>query len=491
MLKVLLVDDEFLVRLAFSNMISWKENGFELIATASNGSEAFEIIQREMPDIVITDLTMPQMSGLELIKKVKSTGIPCEFVVLSCHNEFEYVKEALKLGVFDYILKLSMNMEELMDVLNRLREKVRSQNPGKVNEATFFEQQELEDALFRVIIVDTDSCDDEEEKNRGRIREQIVSILGQMTESVKNKSVFLYHNVPILLLWETCKNLDSILSEIQEEIKKYLGISVSIGVGSLVCGNQSIRRSFEEAEEAYGHRFYRGEEAITYYEKLHYLQGKGFMEIFPGIHEMLIAGVGKEIRGSISETLIRLRKEEEIEPERMRMNIHELLTRLKLRVDAQKPGAIDEKVYMDLYKRINQMPYLDDIIQEFTYFMDGVLEKLELKAENDIVRAVKRYVHEHLSEDLRVIEVSRKLGINADYMSHVFRQETGIRYIDYVNHVRIEKARDLLKGSRNKIYEIGELSGFENTNYFIKVFKRFTGMTPSDWRKSETEGVNG
>ena len=87
MLRVILPpDDEFLVRLAFTNTIDWKERGFELVGTASNGVEAYEMIVRERPDIVITDLTMPQMSGLELIERVKAEGIPCEFVVLSCHN---------------------------------------------------------------------------------------------------------------------------------------------------------------------------------------------------------------------------------------------------------------------------------------------------------------------------------------------------------------------------------------------------------------------
>lgn len=114
MLKVLLVDDEFLVRLAFSNTIHWEEHDLELIGTASDGEQAYEMILDKKPDIVITDLTMPRMGGLELIKKVQSARIPCEFVVLSCHNEFEYAKEAIKLGVFDYILKLSMNMEEFI-----------------------------------------------------------------------------------------------------------------------------------------------------------------------------------------------------------------------------------------------------------------------------------------------------------------------------------------------------------------------------------------
>lgn len=484
MLKVLLADDEFLVRLAFSNTIAWKENGFELIGTASNGLEAYEMIRKEQPEIVITDLTMPQMDGLELIERVKAEGFSCEFVVLSCHNEFEYVKQALKLGVFDYILKLSMDMKELMDILKRLKERISVRKPAENGGMEIFSQQELENARFRVAVVKAGSAEEEEQE---KVNNQIVSFLQQMTTAMDNKSVFIYHNVPVLLMWERFSDLEQLLGEVQEEIAGYLGFTVEIGVGSPVMGNINIRQSFEEAMLAYGHRFYKGEGSLSFYEKIHYKEERelSFSVVFPDISDFLRMGIRRELKEEVPRMLDLLREREDIEPHQLRMYLHELLTRIKLQTNEEKPGVIYGKMYSDVYKQINQLEYLEGIKLDFIYFLDVVLEQLNLADENEIVTNAKKYVHANLQADLKVMQVSRQLGVNADYLSHLFRTETGIRFIDYVNHVRISFACERLRASNDKIYEIAERSGFENTNYFIKVFKKNTGMTPLGYKKSQ------
>lgn len=487
MLKVLLADDEFLVRLAFSNTIKWNENGFELIGTAANGIEAYEAIQKERPDIVITDLTMPQMGGLELIEKVQAAEISCEFVVLSCHNEFEYVKQALRLGVFDYILKLSMDMNELMDILERLKTKIlsgRAAAPLPAPVMDLFGQQEPGNAVYQVIVAGSGAVGGDEKE---RVNGQIVSFLKQMTESIADKSVFLYHDVPVLLLWQEYEGLERLLKEIQEAITDYMGVTVDIGVGSHVNGNILIRQSFEEAMMAYGHRFYVGEKAVIFRADIRYREAGelSFSDVFPEIQEALRLGVRKELTEEISCLLDEIKKNADIEPVQVRMYLHELLARIKMQADELKPGIITGVRYADIYKQINQLEYLEDIKTDFLYFLNEVLEKLDLTEENEIVRKARGYIQANLQGDLRVLEVSRRLGVNADYFSHLFRTETGIRYIDYVNHVRIAFACERLRNSGDRIYEIAEQSGFENTNYFIKVFKKNTGMTPLDYKKSQ------
>lgn len=485
MLRVILADDEFLVRLAFINTINWKERGFELVGTASNGVEAYEMILRERPDIVITDLTMPQMSGLELIERVKAEGIPCEFVVLSCHNEFDYVKQALKLGVFDYILKLSMDMNELLEMLERLKKKILENRPNTGSGKEPFTWQELGDTSFLVIVAGSETNDEE---GQDKTRAQIMSFLEQMTASIHEKSIFVYNNMPILLLWEQNTDVRHLLADTKEEIEKYLGIQAGFGVGEWVVGNAKIKKSFEEAVSAYKNRFFKGEYEICFFEELHYADSSAvsFGETFPDVAERLRQGIGKEFREYVSEQIEKLKKEEKLEPDTSRMYLHELLVRIKMELEKYGKNAALEEEYSDLYKQINELEYLEDIRQDFVYFLDRVMERLEVSEENEIVHAAKKYVREHLAEDLRVAWVSHSLGVSADYMSHLFKVETGIRFIDYVNHVRTEYACDRLRGTEDKIYEIGEESGFENTNYFIKVFKKYTGMTPSDFRKRES-----
>lgn len=489
MLKVLLVDDEFLVRMAFSNTIDWKEHGFDFIGTASNGVEAFDMILNERPDIVITDLTMPQMGGLELIEKVHEANVKCEFVVLSCHNEFEYARQSMKMGVFDYILKLSMDRKELEDILERLKKKIlteRENSSREVRTMEVLEQQDLEHERFRVIVFHGGYS---ERGGQDKGNAQIMGFVRQMTEGIVNKSVFEYKNMPILLLWERCKDLKQLLEEIQTEIEKYLDCGTSIGIGCEVLGNRHIRDSFESALHACGHRFYLGEKAICAFNDYQYRELKtiDFCSIFPGMKESLRIGIGKETRSCMIHALDHLLETKDVEPEEVRMYLHEFLMRIKLRANEQKEGVITEEMYGDIYQKVNQLDYLEGIRDDMIYFIDQVLEPLDLADENELVQSAKKYVHSHLKEDLRVMEVSRQLGVNPDYFSHLFRTETGIRYIDYVNQVRIERACERLKLTNDKIYEIGEQCGFENTNYFIKVFKKHTGLTPLDYKKSQNE----
>ena len=485
MLKVILADDEFLVRLAFTNTINWKERGFELVGTASNGVEAYELILRERPDIVITDLTMPQMSGLELIEKVKAEGIPCEFVVLSCHNEFDYVKQALKLGVFDYILKLSMDMNELLEMLEKLKKKIFESRPNTGTGRDPFSWQDLGDTKFCVIVAGGEVNGEEGQE---KTKTQIMSFLEQMTAQIHEKSIFLYNDMPILLLWEQNTDIRQLLLDTKEEIKKYIGIQTGFGIGEWVVGNAEIKKSFEEAVVAYKHRFFKGEYEICFFKELHYADGNtvNFGDVFPDVMEHLRKEISKEFRECISEQIEKIRKEEILEPETIRMYLHELLVRIKMGLEKYGEGFVLDEGYSDLYKQINELEYLEDIRQDFVYFLDRAMEKLEVSEENEIVHAAKKYVREHLAGDLRVAWVSHNLGVSADYMSHLFRVETGIRFIDYVNHVRTEYACDRLRGTDDKIYEISEEIGFENTNYFIKVFKKYTGMTPADFRKRES-----
>lgn len=488
MLRIILADDEFLVRMAFTNTINWEEHGFELIGAVSNGLEAWEMIQKERPDIVITDLTMPKMGGLELIEKVKQAEIPCEFVVLSCHNEFEYVKQALKLGVFDYILKLSMDMDELMNIMERLKEKIIKERSKEVHVTTRtmdrFEKQEMANMQFRAIVVDAERNHEVEKESKSR--EQIPGLMEQVLSELTHKEIFISHGMPVLLLWEESQKLNVLLSELLQEAKRYLGISLNVGVGSRVKGNDRIRQSFDEAVAAYRHRFYKGEYSIVFYEDLSYQDSKAmnFQLLFPGFTQLLEDEKTdlKKLQDETAKELDTLRQKENVEPEQLRMYLHELLTRIKVKLE-NEDLKIDEALYAEAYQCINRLDYLEDIKQDLIYFLNTALDQMTFIEENELIKRVKGYVKKNLSEDLRVCEVSGRLGVNPDYMSHLFVVETGMRYTDYVNRTRIDQVCELLKTTNDKIYEIGERCGFENTNYLVRVFRRYVGMTPLEWRK--------
>lgn len=154
MTKVLIVDDEVLVRVGIKSSIAWQEYGFELVGEASNGIDALEIIREQNPDILITDIKMPKMDDIELLKELEKAGSPIQSVVLSFYNEFEYVREAMKHGAKDYILKLSMEPKELLEILLKIKENLmmNSQKPVSVGQELSVNLEELKNQFFHKLL---------------------------------------------------------------------------------------------------------------------------------------------------------------------------------------------------------------------------------------------------------------------------------------------------------------------------------------------------
>lgn len=490
MLKLLLADDEFLVRTAFANTIDWQSNGFEFVGAAANGVEALEMIEQMHPDIVITDLTMPHMGGLELIERVKQKGLSCEFVVLSCHNEFEYVKTALRLGVFDYILKLSMDMNELMEILQRLKAKIISQNGTD----TLVTIEELQSGLsehldYRVVLFVADLAENKNYNNR------LEETVKQSVSHLENAIVFIRNNYVALLLWggntsheekhQTLLTDKTFFEQLLMNSQAKFGASLRLYIGQCVKGNKALYHSFDTALEAGEQRFFNRKEKLFVYETVQYVDAATarFPMAFPHVKELLEAGIFDGLRGNVLDSIKDFSVSRRFSPDMLRMYFHELLTRIKVSIPRWEEIA-EHNLYSQVYEQVRCLEYLEDIQSAVIFFIDTVLEKFYATDQNEIVRAAKKYVHSNLEGNLRVIEVSRYLSVTPDYFSHLFSKETGIRFIDYVNQARIESACRKLRNTNLKIYEVAEQSGFENTNYFVKVFKKNMGKTPIEYRES-------
>lgn len=141
MWRILIVEDEVHVRRSLRSNINWNASGFEVIGEASNGLRALEFIEEHQPDLVLCDIVMPVMNGIDLLKKTREAGLPCLFVMLTCMNEFEYARQALHNGAFDYVLKLSMNAEVLRDILSKVDEQLKRM-AGETSLRLFYEYRQ-------------------------------------------------------------------------------------------------------------------------------------------------------------------------------------------------------------------------------------------------------------------------------------------------------------------------------------------------------------
>lgn len=364
MYNVLIVDDEEIIRIELRRLLRWEELGFHICGEAGNGQDALEFMRSQPVDMVLTDIKMPRINGFEFLKEVKDNGLCACVVFLSGYADFEFTRQALVLGAFDYILK-PLERQMVEEVLHRARTYL---SDGKKGEIIAKGEQK---GHSPVVEAGSPYLED-------RIRFLLTGILAGDGGAVAfAEEIFV----------ESCESCEQDLSVITRQI-----YGIMAGMTDKV------------------------------------------VEKFPAL----------------------------------------------------KKVAAFERSDSRLYAG------LTDLSQIRAVFADGVDELVtlvstyHLNLSGSLVGKVCLYVLEHMDDEITLQEISEKFFISRNYFCTVFKQETGENFIEYVTKVKMERARVLLKEYDYKAYEIGKLLGYQETPYFSKLFKRHTGLSPSEYRKQQT-----
>lgn len=518
MIKVLIVDDELLTRLALRTAIPWEEYGFEVTAEAEDGITGFQFVEKYRPEIVLTDISMPGMNGVELIKKIKAAYPDTEIIILSCHNDFEYVKEGLRSGAADYILKLSMSMEDLLKELLQLKEKILSRNIETAGTVSRPEREQWPRLLFSMITEEGELTDELLEKGRkaGLIgqEEYVITaavaadgseeefanynqkgVMENLAESVlaryktgvyipfeNNRGVVLCQIEREQEYGEKLSDLKAMLTELLDLIHDYLGIGASAGIGGLNPVRQ-LRAGYQQAYAALSDKFYSGPGTLNLWGDKKQVREKSGPD---GAFQELL----KEISTYDFET-VRFHAERWLDlvincrfPDSgaVRKDIHELL--FQIESTFLKPGGADSGLVEKAYHQLQKQGYAEEMrttLREFLAEAESCCARVK-ESKREILMA-KQYVGLHYQNNMKLTDVADYVGMNVDYFSHLFKKETGGSFTDYVNEFRIEKSKPLLQSGQIKVYEVAFAVGFQDENYFIRRFKKQTGYTPLEFMR--------
>jgi two-component system response regulator YesN len=533
--KLILVDDEEEVRQGVLRKIQWDEYGFQVIGEAENGKEALEIAEKVIPDVILTDIKMPFMDGLELAKVMKERYPTTKIIVLTGFDEFEYAHKAIKLNVTEYVLK-PISASELIEVLvkvkreideeiaekedlDALREHYRKSIPILKEKfltsliTSTIEKEEIEERALSyginlhgngfvtsVISIDSsvDSLNGGLHEEKELLKFAVLNIVDEILEKHSPGMAFL-HNEQIVFV-TVCKESDreiiingtlSILEEVRQTVNKFLKITVTIGVGN-VCNNiVFINRSYENAVTALDYRIFMGSNRVIWIE-----------DIEPKSLERIVFDEVKEHNLS---SAIKLGTEEEIE--KVIDSIFKELTDIKVAfkdyqiylmemlttilkaarssgVDMDKLVGVNENIFADFYS-------LKDIQQLLNWFKKISIQVMThiVKDRNDtstlLVQKAKKFVEDNYSEvDITINKVCEYLHISATYFSFIFKRETKTTFINYLTQVRMDAAKELLRVTSLKSFEIAEKVGYSEPNYFSYSFKKKFGLSPSEYRNS-------
>lgn len=527
MIKVLIVDDEALVRIGIKTIIPWEELGLELIGEAENGKKALEIAREYVPDIILTDIKMPIMTGIELLKILKQENHPAKFVILSAHDDLEFVKEAMKNGAEDYILKLELEAEQIIQILKDLKKiiltassenlyasaaampashvplhteklfkdmllgvvKTRDEifSQLKVNRLTFPEQQ-----LFCLIVqVDDNSIYQKYGESPHLLDYSVLNILEEVLSS------YAYGHIVSLQMGQfiaalslrkqeekSFEGLEELTVNIRTTLHKYLSTSVSIGISEIHNGYECIQQAYREAKEAIRFAFIYPRGTNIYYHDICSISSQETNDLsaeMKSIEKAFTDGDIADIKQALELLTVEINGNNRLTKEILMgisFTIFYLFQSFVENYQLTEKGILTR----DMYDNISKMSMKVDFIEWINRLKTRMTSHLIENHESMRVYLTKQFINKNYKDELSLEKVAEYLQLSSSYLSNLFKKETGQNFIDYVTEVRISRAKFLLKTTDCKISEIAREVGYGDEYYFSKVFKKNVGESPLKYR---------
>lgn len=491
MYNVYLLDDEPFILQGLEYIVEWEELGFKIVGRAPNGKVGFDEIIKTDVDLIITDIMMPEMTGLELIEKLKKSNYNFEFIVMSAFQEFEYAKKAISMGAENYILK-PIDSDELLNNVKSIHNKL------KQKDNLHIDNEVIKNNLLLNVIIHKYNKKTKEDFNRLNIKlkgsNQCIAIL-----EAKNKDYDIAKILRNSLKYEDYKYCMQTKSKalilIDEELKDNIiekltilknGIvnidneTVYISLGKVVNNIEDLNLSYVTANKVSEYKIvYPNISWIKEYKEESLLVSN----IDIDLEELKKILINKEFSKTIEciDIIFEKIKEENIAPNQIKLKSIEIFLNVYNYFNETK---LMKGLNLYLEKAINSST-VDDIKSELINMVGFMQSKLEQTEESisPVILKLLEYIDNNYQNDLNLKEISENLNINSIYLGQLFQKEIGILFSDYINNFRINKAKDLLVNTSLKASDIGDLVGYANKNYFYRKFKSLVGITPSEWRK--------
>lgn len=491
MYSVYLLDDEPFILEGLKYIVPWEEYGFEIVGSSNNGLDGYNEIINKNIDLIITDIMMPKMTGLELIEELKKSSYESNFIVLSAFQEFEYAKKAISIGAENYLLK-PIDTDELSNNLKTVYTKL------KKKEKIASDDKLVKNNLLLSILTEEYSLDTEEKWNRlnnnFKSSSYAVAIIefknrsNDISKILKNcidNKQFMYciqsHSKALLIIDEDDKSLiiDK-LTALKNKIASVIEDNIYISLGKFVNSLNELHDSYQTANKISDYKIvYPNISWIKEYKDGSIDEGNINIE-FEELKKILMNKDFSNTTEYIKDMFINL-KNEKTSPKQIKMKAIEIFLNVYNYFNDTK---LMKGLNIYLENAINNST-IDDIEFDLISMVKYMQSKLENTEESisPVIIKLLQHIETNYKDDLNLKEISESLNINSIYLGQLFQKETGILFSDYINNFRINKAKDLLVNTSLKASEIGDLVGYANKNYFYRKFKTIVGVTPSDWRK--------
>lgn len=476
MWTVFLVEDEEYVREAIRELVDWGSLGFRVAGEAGNGEEALEAIRELKPDVVLADIVMPGLDGIELLRETRRAGIGSRFIMLTAMSDFDYAREALQYGAFNYLLKLSLNDDILLENLSRIKRDLIQELRGKGAALQIW---------FQCVWADMWELDPPVLPNPGeleaalalfgRFRLTLVAVLGgprvvtaeEVLEEPHEFEVihtFYDSGATTFFCWGFKRGRGAI-------IKKNIGAEAAVRVAAsgLSTLASDWRRVLDDLNRLwYGHPVsLSAEDSGDGVRALKELESK-LVRCFEE---------GQELRcKTVLSSLWKMMEELALPFMEVKLLAHRIVLTFAMLAGEKADGSLvaDAVAHGELLRRL---------IQHTAELHCRLADAKTGQTDHPEVNRVIQHLWEHYRDNIRVADLAKLVSMNVDYLSTVFGKKTGMTPIAYLQNIRVEQAKQLLLRSRLSVGEVASETGFTDDAYFIRLFKRITGQTPSAFRR--------
>ncbi|NQX60044.1 response regulator [Paenibacillus qinlingensis] len=527
--RILVVDDEILVRISLKTLIPWEESGFEIIGEAMNGVEALTLLEEQPCHIVLTDIRMPEMDGLELLNHIRVKWPRIKCVILSNHNDFEYVQKALRLGAVDFILKLAWTPEELLDKCKRIRhvlleeQKEQLEKEKQSYRMELLNRQSTEVLLrnllgkqaskpeidtqirgnllplflketYRIVVVSIDQSGQVMEENRFKSEQLLIytvaNIINEILRKYGSSELVDMHSGKLAFLHVSIT--DEMLLEIRSAVSRFAQVSVSFGVSHIHTGEYELHQGFLEAEKSLQRRFMKDKEFIFYpsQEKEESLSRLNPLPIDKW-WRLIETGEVPTLQQEFVLWQESLLQKQQLGDSWVREQWLQLMHYIsqKLEEEGKDIHALQDYGGRFPFDVIRNAETLQEIGDWFFNWLPNAMAYIRQPIRpiyREEVLAVIQIMQDDYGSSLKVSDLARKVGFAENYLSVLFKKETGVKIVDFLTQIRMQKARELLRNPSLKVYEISEMVGYTDANHFSKYFKKIEGLFPLEYRKLVT-----
>ncbi len=525
MYKAYLADDESYVREGLKKHFDWERYGVTLVGEAADGEKAWQDLQASPADILITDVKMPGMDGIELAQRARALYPKIKILFISGYGDLDYLKSSLKLGAVDYIMK-SIDLDELgqtlqrvtkmideekkwEDLLNQMEKKVQQSMPllrerfltrlvkddipPKVQKQMDFLGLPLkEEDHFCVLIASVENFFDvygeKGEHDRQLLSFAILNIFQEVVDRYFSGCAFetrMGEYTAILSLpagEEFESGLLKLANEVRQMLSRSLSVFVSLGISQIVKGIGELKNAYAGTVRSIGQRNYLGGNKNVILAPYQLNRP----ESFPGrsrLTQSMLAGQAQKVQEQLAEIFGQLSGSE---PGRAKDILFQLV-QLPYLEFSEYQGFLEaeyagQRLVCERFFCCRALKDMQQLVRQvYAAFCRAVQQRRETPL-GSAVQKVKEFIRNRYAENLTIAEIAESVYLTPTYVCLLFKQETGLTVNDYLTRVRIDKAKELLRGSEKKLYDVCLSVGYASPSYFSRLFKKLVGCTPSEYR---------